>query len=131
MHDISRVPVNSALTCTTCGLKFPLDRIEAALNTILGSGSSVRDITCCTKGGHSNGVVVLNAAMATNPLWANAEKPSKPEPTPVCRWCKGTREITVNFKTKRCEECANENGTIGPEGVGVGWKVKKTFCVDA
>jgi hypothetical protein len=55
----------------------------------------------------------------------------KREAPAVCRWCKGTRKITVNFKTKRCEECANENGTIGPEGVGVGWKVKKTFCVDA
>lgn len=45
----------------------------------------------------------------------------------VCRWCKGTREITINFKTKPCDECANEDGTVGPEDVGVGWKVKKAF----
>ncbi len=48
----------------------------------------------------------------------------------VCRWCKGTGEITVNFKTKPCD-CVKEDGTVGQAGVGAGWKVKKTFRVSA
>lgn len=37
------------------------------------------------------------------------EPNAEPEQLPaVCRWCKGEGRQTVNFKTKRCEEC---NGT--------------------
>jgi hypothetical protein len=54
----------------------------------------------------------LTLESASNPLTAceaqsdeSTAEPEREAPA-VCRWCKGTRQITVNFKTKRCEECA-------------------------
>ncbi len=64
---------------------------------------------------------------------------------PVCRWCKGKREITINFKTKPCD-CVKQEDTDTTQsaqlneqvlnehytrhfGVGVGWKIKKSFVV--
>jgi hypothetical protein len=50
----------------------------------------------------------------------------------VCRWCKGTHEITINFKTKPCDCVKQENtGCVGQENIGRGWHVKKTFTVGA
>ncbi len=48
----------------------------------------------------------------------------------VCRWCKGKREITVNFKTKPCD-CVKGDGTVGPfagtDDIGRDWKVKHEY----
>jgi hypothetical protein len=64
-----------------------------------------------------------------------AAEPEREAPA-VCRWCKGTREITINHKTKPCEECAkpdlpepvdSPDGTCSAENIGRGWKVKRTF----
>lgn len=67
----------------------------------------------------------------SEPVPQSDEPAAEREVPAVCRWCKGAGEVTVNFKTKPCDCVKQENGTVGLEDVGVGWKVKKTFTVSA
>jgi hypothetical protein len=96
MHGITSVVGNSALACTTCRREYPLGKIIAELDGYIDTHCPCRDFTCCQKVEFTfTGV----AELGKTPL--RDAQPS--EPKPVCRWCKGRRVLTFNFKTKPCE----------------------------
>ena len=138
MHGITSVVANSALSCNVCKKRFALDAVVALLNSYVDGHPLCRDITCCQTIecqtiGHMNTIVYLPTALAANQRELLSDKPTDERAPPaVCRWCKGEREITVNFKTKPCE-CVKQDGTAGlfagTDDIGRGWEVKKTFKV--
>jgi hypothetical protein len=153
MHGICRVPTNSMFTCNHCGAQFALDAVAALINSYINKGNSCRDITCCQKVTCPTKVVYLVSDPAGQHAPTTKDEsmaeylPGEPgfeheverEPA-VCRWCKGTRQITVNFKTKPCEECKPEDppepvdfpdGVCTAENIGRGWKIRKTWHVSA
>ena len=67
---------------------------------------------------------VLESAKLPQPDKSDAER----EPA-VCRWCKGAREITINFKTKPCDCVKQEraDNSIFDIDMRGDWMVKKTF----
>ena len=77
---------------------------------------------CCTPNGdplpgaiclRSELPALLLQIMGLRPPPIPADAPdAEPEKPKVCRWCKGTRQITVNFKTKPCEECSPKNEPV-------------------
>ncbi len=147
----SLVPFQPYVVCYKCGSKYT-DDLLGALGTryALECSSGAVCVHCCdapppSVAGptanikflvHRYGLSVDHASLK-QPVHEPEHLPGEPgfeheverEPA-VCRWCKGKREITVNFKTQPCEECANSNGVVGPE-VSVDWKVTKKFCVGA
>ena len=133
LHDISLVVVSSDLRCAVCKTGYPLHKISAGLDWILNTHSPCRDLVCCqtlvpyppTGAATLDFLVGVGAGISSTPALESPESPRAPQsvepPTereaPVmCRWCKGKREITVNFKTKPCE-CVKQRHTSVDEGI--------------
>lgn len=124
------------LVCEKCGEYFDIFAFQHATNlwgTTHGSGNTL-DVTCCTRIGaidiraitYANGITHAemdatpcvetysidtdsSAAEALEHTYPLDEPSTEPAEKPLCRWCKGAGEITVNFKTKPCEcvtQCA-------------------------
>lgn len=135
---VHRAP--DCVMCVKCGAEYCVDAICAMCKqSARAYGAAELNITCCAAP-PDYCVVVFRLASPNGYNRAASEQPAstpqsdepdaeparEPEPA-VCRWCKGTGKITVNFKTKPCEECAGKDGTVGQEDVGVGWKVKHEY----
>jgi len=90
--------------CPRCHMIYPTQAVM-----MLATGAQTH-VYCCTPDGNPPpGAIYLKAALISESAgWpASDEPPAEREEKPkVCRWCKGAGRITVNFKTKRCEECA-------------------------
>lgn len=149
MHGITSVVVNSAFSCNVCKRRFALDVIAALLNRFINTHCECRDLTCCRAVGHvgTTGIMYLRTMATEQPARVPLELPEStrvPQPDepnakhlpgepgfehevecelPVCRWCKGTREITINFKTKPCDCAKQENVSEGQkmESIGRDW----------
>lgn len=146
MHGITSAVVNSMFSCNVCKKKFALDAVVALLNYYIDNRSPCRDITCCQQVGTPSLTAYLPAAIEQNTGHAaptpkhmlQSDEPNAEREVPaVCRWCKGDREITINFKTKPCDCVKGETVRDGSAmahlvnsgDIGRGWKVKKTFTV--
>lgn len=106
MHNLTAGVVNHALVCNRCARQFTLDLIVSVLNNILDSNSPCRDVSCCQTLSRvpPGGIMFLIPGVMYEPKHDEPDAEPKRKLT-VCRWCKGAGRITVNFKTKRCEEC--------------------------
>jgi hypothetical protein len=134
MHGITQVVIHHALSCNVCKKEFPLDEITATLNSFINARAPLcmcRDITCCVRPPAKTASLLrlgVDPGSSLRPAYEpQFDKPSAERAAPVCWWCKGAREITINFKTKPCD-CVNQQDLDATVQTSAhGWTAANTY----